>query len=251
MALQIYLSPHLDDAALSCGGTIHQQAARGDHVIVLTLFAGDPPETLSPFAQTLHARWQLGPDAVARRRAEDHQAITSLGATPLWLPYPDCIYRYAADRWLYATEEALFGPLATEDQPLIARLVQEIRSRWPSPPTTLHVPLGVGHHVDHQIAHQVGAQLERQGWSVRYYEDYPYAEDPHALKEALGEHLWHAELVELTQQDLHAKQKAVLSYRSQLSTFWSDEATCRRALEHHSRRTAGGVGLAERYWSRR
>ncbi len=36
----IYLSPHYDDAALSCGGSIHKQATQQEPVAVITVFAG-------------------------------------------------------------------------------------------------------------------------------------------------------------------------------------------------------------------
>ena len=74
----IFLSPHLDDAVLSCGGMIYQLAQAGQAVQVITIFAGDPPPgLLSPFAQSLHDRWQAGSVA---RRSEDIEALTLLGA---------------------------------------------------------------------------------------------------------------------------------------------------------------------------
>ena len=45
---------------------------------MITIFAGDPPTgPLSPFAQSLHDRWQADPVA---RRGEDIEALTLLGA---------------------------------------------------------------------------------------------------------------------------------------------------------------------------
>src|SRR5689334_12434287 len=77
----VYLSPHLDDAALSCGGMIHQQTQAGERVVVVTLCAGGPPAgALSDFAQSLHTRWQTPVEAVAVRRAEDLAALKVLGA---------------------------------------------------------------------------------------------------------------------------------------------------------------------------
>ena len=89
---QIYLSPHLDDAVLSCGGRISQQTARGEKVLVVTVCAGDPPPApLSEFAQALHIRWALPFHPVAARRDEDEAALAVLGASALHLPLPDCI----------------------------------------------------------------------------------------------------------------------------------------------------------------
>ena len=94
----IYLSPHLDDVVLSCGGVICEQIKAGDKVQVWTICAGDPPENqLTLFAQDLHARWNTDNDAVSIRREEDQLACHLLGASPTHFNYPDCIYRRFPD----------------------------------------------------------------------------------------------------------------------------------------------------------
>ena len=79
-----YLSPHLDDAALSCGGRIYQERQAGLAVLVLTLMAGDPPPEAAEtsFVAELHARWELdaASNPVAARRAEDKRALSLLDA---------------------------------------------------------------------------------------------------------------------------------------------------------------------------
>lgn len=76
----IYLSPHLDDAALSCGGLVWMQAQAGERVEIWTMCAGDPPEgRLSDYAQAHHERWGLGREAVAARREEDARSCNILG----------------------------------------------------------------------------------------------------------------------------------------------------------------------------
>jgi LmbE family N-acetylglucosaminyl deacetylase len=66
----IFLSPHPDDAALSCGGTISQLSKNDQHPIVITLFGGNRSAAtpLSDFARGLHARWQLTDEAPAAPR---------------------------------------------------------------------------------------------------------------------------------------------------------------------------------------
>ena len=50
--VRIYLSPHLDDAALSCKGSIKQQTQAGERVEVWTVCAGEPPDgPLSMFSR--------------------------------------------------------------------------------------------------------------------------------------------------------------------------------------------------------
>ena len=75
----IYLSPHLDDAALSLGGLIWEQTQAGKRVSIWTICAGNPPPgDFSPFAEALHARWEVGRDAMEERRTEDIESCKRL-----------------------------------------------------------------------------------------------------------------------------------------------------------------------------
>ena len=173
----VYLSPHLDDAVLSCGGLIYRQARAGERVAVVTIFAGDPPRgaALSNFARELHARWQAANPAAARRE-EDVQALTALhpGVVAHHLPLPECLYRRdpATGSALYASEEALFGEVHPDDPALLA-----LQTPLAIPPgACLYAPLGVGHHVDHQIVRRAVAAW---GVEAHYYEEYPYTVGEH------------------------------------------------------------------------
>ena len=112
MGLALYLSPHLDDAVLSCGGLIARQVQAGERALVLTVMAGDPQEDVeNDYIHSLHERWALGRDAAAQRRAEDIAACAILGADPLHWSLPDCIYRlHPVDgRLLYVSDDDIFG----------------------------------------------------------------------------------------------------------------------------------------------
>ncbi|KAB2956573.1 MAG: PIG-L family deacetylase, partial [Thermoanaerobaculia bacterium] len=53
----LVLSPHLDDAVLSCGGRIADEVARGRDVLVVTVFTADEPaEPPSRLAADLRRR---------------------------------------------------------------------------------------------------------------------------------------------------------------------------------------------------
>ncbi len=56
--MHLFLSPHPDDAVLSCGGLIHQLTQKGEPVTILTVMAGDPPDPLpdTPLVRELHQR---------------------------------------------------------------------------------------------------------------------------------------------------------------------------------------------------
>ncbi len=68
----IYISPHLDDAALSAGGFIYEQILDDNPVEIWTIVCGfPPPGELTPFAQALHQEWGTGSaeETVRTRRA--------------------------------------------------------------------------------------------------------------------------------------------------------------------------------------
>jgi LmbE family N-acetylglucosaminyl deacetylase len=244
---QIYLSPHLDDVALSCGGRIWQQTRAGARVVVVTVFAAapDPHTPLSSYARELHARWGQSAAAVQRRQEEDVQALALLGAEPLHWPYMDCIYRSIPGGGVpYASEDALWGEIDPSETGLIRELAVRITALWPPSRGMLYVPLGAGRHVDHRIVRQAA---ERAGRSLTYYEDFPYAEDRKAVKAAMTDSGWKAELLPLSQEALEGKIAAIACYRSQISTFWGDRTHMAAAVRAFAQRTGDGTP-AERYW---
>jgi LmbE family N-acetylglucosaminyl deacetylase len=243
----VYLSPHLDDVVLSCGGRIWQQARAGERVLVVTVFAGAPQADarLSSYARGLHARWGQSDQAVPKRQQEDLQALALLGAEPLHWHYPDCIYRRApSGDFPYASDEALWGKIHPSEADLIRELAQRIRALPTLPGATPYVPLAAGRHVDHRIVRQAA---ERAEGLPTYYEDFPYAEDRGAVGAALADGEWKSELLPLSQDALEGKIAAIACYRSQISSFWGSTADMAVAVRTFAERT--GVGRpAERYW---
>jgi LmbE family N-acetylglucosaminyl deacetylase len=233
-AHHIYLSPHLDDAVLSCGGMITQQRAAGQRVAVVTIFAGDPPEDamLSDFARGLHERWQAA-DPTAARRAEDRCALRALHPEIeiFHLPLPECLYRRnpASGAWLYASEEALFGAVHPSDPALMA---------LQTPPTippgaSLYAPLGVGNHVDHQVVRRAA---ETWGMALCYYEEFPYTVGNYPGAAAPAPTGWRRTAALPGADALAAKVRAVACYTSQLSTFWESLEEMAHAVRTYEER---------------
>ncbi len=249
----IYLSPHLDDAALSCGGLIYQQAQRGMRPLVITCFAGTPDySALSPFATEQHHAWGQPRDPMEQRRREDASALSFLGCESQHWAYLDCIYRRhsTSGEFLYASEGAIFGELHNEDQVLIDQLVARLRVSFAAVGAWLYSPLTVGHHVDHQLVLQAAVQLQNHGYSVQYYEDYPYAESNTNLAEALSG--WTVPPMPNVQmldgKELQAKISAIRLYGSQLSILFGDEASMVAEVTSYALKVGGGHGYGERYW---
>jgi LmbE family N-acetylglucosaminyl deacetylase len=243
----LYLSPHLDDAVFSCGGRMWRQAGAGGRVTVVTVFGGAPePEApLSPYAQELHARWGQPIEAVRQRQAEDVKALSLLGAEPIHWPYLDCIYRRAPEGdFCYVSEDALWGQIHTSDADIVGQLAHRMMELPLASDGRFYVPLGIGNHVDHRIVRRAA---EASGRPLTYYEDFPYAQDPRAVKAALKQSQWEPELVPLSEQALEAKVAAIACYGSQVSSFWGGRDNIDATVRAFAEQTGGGEP-AERYW---
>ncbi|MCX6047132.1 MAG: PIG-L family deacetylase [Chloroflexi bacterium] len=241
----IYLSPHLDDATLSCGGQIFQQTTAGQRVLIVTITAGDPAvSTVSEYAQSLHTRWELVVDAVDGRRAEDIVASQILGADTLHWAVPDCIYRYHPDTGapFYVSDADIFGEVA----PAELNLINDLARQMAALPTAkqIVVPLTIGHHVDHQLT-RAAAELCFNRQNLVYYEDYPYAEKAGALEAVLAaaQNSWQAEVIPLSEAAIQAKIEAIFAFKSQLSTFFDSRAHLAQRIADFTAAVGG-----ERIW---
>jgi LmbE family N-acetylglucosaminyl deacetylase len=250
----IFLSPHPDDAVLSCGGWIYQLAQNGERPIVITIFGGDAPADVprSDFARGLQARWELGDDAPARRCDEDRAACDRLGCYLIHLPFADAVYRVDAHgQHLYTSEAAIFSGVRDED--IIDRVAWAVQARVRQVSNArLVAPLTAGQHVDHVITREAAERLNAE---LIYYEDYPYAEQPERMTHVWArandtEAEWASETIGLSEDALRAKIEAFLLHRSQISTFYRDDEEVRQRMRAYAE-FVGQRSIAERYWRRR
>ncbi|HEU0103773.1 MAG TPA: PIG-L family deacetylase [Mycobacteriales bacterium] len=156
------VSPHLDDAAFSVGGTLAALADAGHQVTVATVFTRSVPAPTG-FALACQTDKGLGPevDYLALRREEDRAAMAVLGATPLHLDLPEAPHRG------YGSAPDLFAGVHPDDgmwrqvAGLLAGLDADL---WLG-------PQGLGGHVDHLQVLRALAGLDRP---VLWWRDSPY-----------------------------------------------------------------------------
>jgi len=144
------VSPHLDDAILSCGILMQRRRTAGDEVIALNIFTA-------------------GTNAEIRRK-EEQNAEAKLGATPYFLDELD-----APDRNpLYKSEVKLFhGDFKDVPEEFIAKVTKRVSDFFTAHKIDeAYFPLAAGTHIDHRIAHAVGRRIK--DIPVRFYEDRPY-----------------------------------------------------------------------------
>lgn len=239
----IYLSPHFDDVALSCGGLVWEQAQAGEPVQVWTICAGDvPPGPLSPFASTLHTRWDTEQNAPAQRRVEDFDACRLMGATPRHFDLADCIYRRNPKDGchLYNSEEGIFGPLDVVEGGLVTKLADDLQTLLPDNATVV-CPLTLGGHVDHRLTRLAAKKI---GFGLWYYADYPYVLVETPKLDALRQSGWQTVDFPVSEEGYEAWIASITAYASQVSTFWSDTPSLQAAM--HSYWQASGCNV--RLW---
>ena len=166
------VSPHLDDAAFSAGGTLARLAAAGHDVVVATVFTRSVPDPTG-FALRCQTDKGVPPEAdyMALRRAEDAAACAALGAEPVWLDLAEAPHRG------YGTPAALFAGLHAAD----ARAWRDVLDRLAAlaaarPPGLVLSCQGLGGHVDHlHTVRAVAALADGSGVPAAWWRDVPYA----------------------------------------------------------------------------
>ncbi len=231
----IYISPHLDDAVLSAGGLIYEQARAGLAVEIWTIVCGfPPPGELTPFAQLLHSQWgtSSAEETVRIRRAEDLRAASILGAETLHFDVPDSIYRRAPDG------EPLYQDIFVEPHEAVAGLPDQMAQAIAAhlrPDDQVACQFAIGGHVDHILVRQAA---ERLGRPLSYLADLPYLFNQPgelALKAAGMNVTSHP----ITEAGLGVWSEAILAYESQLGTLFDSLEKMEEAVRSYSQEWNG------------
>ena len=226
----IYISPHFDDAVLSCGGLVWEQTQKGNPVEIWTICAGDaPPGPLSVLAKGIHKEWgtRTAEETLHLRRGEDREAASCVGAGVFHFNTPDCIYRRSR-RGILLYPTGVF----TAWNPLEIFLFQEIATALTSrlqPEDVLVCPLAIGGHIDHILARRA---VECLGRPTLYYADIPYLfSRPKSLGSITAG--LDTETYPVSGEGLRAWRAGIAAYRSQISMLFKTPRRMRVAISRY------------------
>jgi LmbE family N-acetylglucosaminyl deacetylase len=257
VALQLFVSRHLDDVVLSAGGLVHAHVQAGHQVLVASLCTQDPPGAAlrSPLAAQFHEKWGHAELAYEERRLEDRSACAALGARGVHLDLPDAIYRGSSGRGQYASAEALFADVPAWDEDFSQRaahalelLIQERR------PSAIFGPLAAGRHVDHQhVLRSLWLLRERLDVPLALYEDQPYAAGlyPRRTRDAVSRAIDVCPFAvesRLHVVDFASKRAAIQCYESQLEDLFGPDQARLAELETYGRTLGEDRQYRERFW---
>ncbi|MCA9519500.1 MAG: PIG-L family deacetylase [Myxococcales bacterium] len=240
----VILSPHLDDAVLSCGGLL--DALQGSVPrLTVTLHCGN---TDAPRRRHI-------PPAVRRR--EDRRAMSDIGCDYVHLGFQDCVYRRSptSGKLIYREPRQGFAMPNVDDAAHAEELFLVLRRLCSNMGAiALFSPMGIGRHVDHIICAYTACRLVGKGVRLLFYEDFPYVCDPrigHGVEEGPAEALGRFGLAPAERFavpfDASRKEQLIGHYTTQLEPLFGAGQGLNALL--HKRRYRGAP--AEFFWRAR
>ena len=213
LARIMVVSPHFDDAVLGAAHLVDSHPG----TTVVTVLGGRPPAyPAEPTSWDACGGFVAGDDVVAMRREEDRAAMALLGATPVWLEFPDHQYLARSER-----------PRPEEVAPALERAVAD------AAPTAVFLPLGLA-NPDHALTHDAGllvrtalaASPSAPAWFC--YEDHGYKHIPGIMAWRVAKlfmsGLWPTPAVVPVVPDMARKRAAIDLYKSQVAPLQRDHA---------------------------
>jgi len=146
----VILSPHLDDAVLSCWHLLTQPG----EVLVINVFAGIPASSDGPAWWDRFTGATDSAKRVHERLEEDRRALALAGRTAVSLGFLDEQYRQREQ------------PLT----PLTKRIERHV-----APGARIYAPAAFANHTDHVLVRAAAVELRAAGFAVSFYADLPHA----------------------------------------------------------------------------
>ena len=185
----VFVSPHEDDAILSCGTLLSKLSGKVD-VTVVNVFtkAHKKPYTLAARKFLMFTGYANAEELYEARRKEDKEAFSSLSVKITYLDLEDALFRKKEKKSFlgklipefdhyYPTYQLHIVKNIVQTDPAPAALEKHLE-RFKDKKYLIFAPFGVGNHADHRIA-----RLATEKVFDRYilYSDFPYNTRLHSV----------------------------------------------------------------------
>lgn len=236
MKTALFISPHLDDAAFSCGGTFARLSDEGWQTILCTVFTESVADPKGfALACQLDKNLSADVDYMKLRRAEDETAAKILNATA----HRHLDFREAPHRG-YESAAELFTGVKKGDE-IWRRIAEKLRRLDEMfQPELIFAPQGLGNHVDHLQTIRAAIEVFPPK-NILWYRDTPYAiRQPNAPPSELLPNKLRPFFSEI-EAYLPQKIAACAAYASQVNFQFGDSQLIKPTLENFHRAEAAKV----------
>ena len=200
----IFISPHLDDAILSCGGLIKYLSGIAE-VSVITVFteAGNN-KTVTTWRILRKCGFANASEYYKARRREDQRVLKKLGVRAVHLGFIDAPWRgyYPLFRW-----QGYTGKISQEDKSLLIK-IKEKRRKYTAGNKMVFGPMAFGKHVDHVMVHEACKEFQ----NVIFWEDVPYKNQENKLFKKMS--------INVNEEE---KLQLIKEYKTQYKTLFDEE----------------------------
>ncbi len=217
----LFISPHLDDAVLACGGYMHRLARQGAKLVIVSAVTAEDTSHLPPswLARRNLAAWGLQERVFAVRCEEEASAARTVGAEVVHLGFLDCVYRRDRRGQPLYRKDVRGVPVDPFDweafDPALQSALGNVLEQQSCGDGVVRIvcPLAVGGHVDHILVRHAVEATTRPDERI-YYEDCPYSLRMEAGLKTV-EQLTPC-IIPVSEEDMEARLKACACYRSQI-----------------------------------
>lgn len=225
-----FLSPHFDDAVLSCGDLLAYLSEKTPVTVITFFTTGSEPSTFSARRFLQKCDVKDVSELFGARKKEDETAMKNLSVhfvhkgevDGTWRKYHKTqklrrfLGRFIPEfLHLYPTFfQVSSGSLHNEDIKLVNKLKSDVDNILPEN-IVLFAPLGTGKHVDHMLIREVASKFDH----AVFWSDFPYniknvADKGFIAKNKLKKYIFN--------KKSEKKKKAIEAYTSQLPSLFPD-----------------------------
>lgn len=178
----VLLSPHLDDAILSCFNCLTQNPKT---TLLISFFTQAQDNSLSSDAFNFIKKsgYNSAIELFEKRKKNDQKICKKLKLNYLYFNFTDAGFRTEKENFLYHNNASIFsGKQKRADLPINKQLKQSfsfLKNKITSKNAKIYAPLGVGQHIDHMLIHQLARKTFKQ--NLFFWEDIPYRNNQRQL----------------------------------------------------------------------
>jgi len=200
----IFLSPHFDDAVLSCGLLLEKLNKSKKNILVVTLFtkASKKPYNEDAKKFVFKSGFTNAERLFLARKIEDINSLKLFKAKHIHLDFTDTVFRNHNFLLDMKLEKELFNATL------------EMKS---NPKTLVLAPLGVGGHSDHLLINKL---VKKFNWPAVFWEDFPYNTNLLETLKFYNSNPQYKTGLILASSNKNVKFKAIKKYKSQMNVLF-------------------------------